>query len=176
MYQLYEAQRLQNKKQADKVKKAQATVDRPADKEPVRQPDSAATAAKSVVEEGKAQGNSGTSELSSLDAVIDALNLARTVLKSTEIPKPPKSGSREASPKKTEAPAKGPAAIPTKIELPLRRPSTGYEYLRASSPQGLPVDEEQYPDRLERNPIHRALLAWSRGIVWKGWEEKGESL
>ena len=92
MYQLYEAQRLQNKKQADKVKKAQATVDRPADKEPVRQPDSAATAAKSVVEEGKAQGNSGTSELSSLDAVIDALNLARTVLKSTEIPKPPKSG------------------------------------------------------------------------------------
>ena len=169
MYQLFEAQKLQNKKQADKIKKAQA-VAKPVD----RQPDSVVATSDSFVEEVKAQRDSGPSELSSLDAVIDALNLARTVLKTTKIPEPPIPPAREAPPKKTEAPTPKPVVEGPPVSMsagPLQsRPNTGYEYLRASSPQGLPLDEDEYPDRLERNPIHKALLNWSRQLMWRGWD------
>ena len=147
--------------------------------EPAATPaDSVVATTDSFVEEVDAQGNSGTSELSSLDNIIDALNLARTVLKTTEIPKPPIPPAREPSPApepvQVTAPPPPPVAPPMVFPKPadLRpgRPSTGYERLHASSPQGLPLDEDAYPDKLERNPIHKALLAWSRQLTWKGWK------
>ena len=147
--------------------------------EPAATPaDSFVATDESFVEEVDAQGDSGPSELSQLDNIIDALNLARSVLNTTKIPEPPIQPVREPAPApapvQVTAPPPPPVvappmAFPKPIDLRPGRPSTGYERLHASSPQGLPLDEDAYPDKLERNPIHKALLAWSRQLTWKGW-------
>ena len=86
------AREVQEKESQAKLDAAQAAA------EPAATPaDSVVATTDSFVEEVDAQRTSGPSELSSLDAVIDALNLARTVLKGAEIPKPPIPPAREAS-------------------------------------------------------------------------------
>ena len=140
--------------------------------EPAATPaDSVVATSDSFVEEVDAHRYSGPGELSQLDNIIDAINLARSVLNTTKIPEPPNPAPREA-PKVTAPPppVAPPMVFPKPAELRPGRPNTGYEYLHASSPQGLPLDEDAYPDKLERNPIHKALLAWSRQLTWKGWK------
>ncbi len=174
------AREVQEEERQARFEEAQAAA------EPAATPaDSVVATSDSFVEEVNAQGDSGPSELSSLDNIIDALNLARTVLKTAEIPKPPIPAVHEAPP---EPPAPAPAAptsappvavprpmappvvFPRPSELrPSSRPSTGWSVLSATSPQGLPLNDDLYPEKLERNPIHKALLAWSRQLTWKGW-------
>jgi len=166
------AREVQEEERQAKLDAAQAAA------EPAATPaDSVVATSDSFVEEVKDQRTSGPSDLSSLDAVIDALNLARSVLNTTKIPEPPILPVREAPPAPAPVqvtapppPVAPPMAFPKPIDLRPGRPSTGYERLHASSPQGLPLDEDAYPDKLERNPIHKALLAWSRQLTWKGWD------
>ena len=69
------------------------------------------------------------------------------------------------------APREAPPANPASLRP--HRPSTGYLRQRAMTPLGESLDEDDYkerPQKLERNPIHRALLAWSRQLTWKGWD------
>ena len=168
------AREVQEEERQAKLDAAQAAA------EPAATPaDSVVATSDSFVEEVNAQGDSGPSELSQLDNIIDALNLARSVLNTTKIPEPPIPPVREASPPPPEPvqvtapppPVAPPVpAFPKPSELrPSLRPNTGWSQMSASSPVGDPLDDSQYPEKLERNPIHRALLAWSRQLTWKGW-------
>ena len=166
------AREVQEEERQAKLDAAQAAA------EPAATPaDSVVATSDSFVEEVDAHRDSGPGELSQLDNIIDALNLARSVLNTTKIPEPPIPPTREPSPPPEPVQVTAPPppvappvpAFPKPNELRPGRPNTGYEYLHASSPQGLPLDEDAYPDRLERNPIHKALLAWSRQLTWKGW-------
>ena len=173
------AREVQEEERQARFEEAQAAA------EPAATPvDSVVATSDSFVEEVDAHRNSGTDELSSLDNIIDALNLARTVLKTAEIPKPPIPAVHEATP---EPPAPAPAAptppppvavpnpvappmvFPRPAELRPQRPNTGWSVLSATSPGGLPLDDDLYPEKLVRNPIHKALLAWSRQLTWKAW-------